>query len=259
MEAIISRAIIESYFKKLTSNLYLDCAIVGSGPSGLVCAYSLAKAGIKTAIFEKRLKPGGGITGGAMLFNEIVLPDSLSDFLSEMGIRYKKSEQNSELIVCDSVETAAALTYKAVHAGANIFNGITVEDIVFKNKKVSGIVINWTEVLSAGLHVDPLTIESKTVLDAGGHDAELTAKFAKKAGIKLNTKTGSIIGEKPMWAEEGEKSTIENTAEVFPGLFVSGMAANGVFGSFRMGPIFGGMIYSGLKAAELIISSLEQR
>ncbi|HOK04742.1 MAG TPA: hypothetical protein PLN24_05785, partial [Victivallales bacterium] len=85
-----------------------------------------------------------------------------------------------------------------------------------------------------------------------------TAKFAKKAGIKLNTKTGSIIGEKPMWAEEGEKSTIENTAEVFPGLFVSGMAANSVFGSFRMGPIFGGMIYSGLKAAELIISSLEQ-
>ncbi|HPN84082.1 MAG TPA: sulfide-dependent adenosine diphosphate thiazole synthase [Victivallales bacterium] len=259
MESVISKAIIERYFNKLLFNLKIDCAIVGSGPSGLVCAYALAKAGRKVAIFEKRLRPGGGITGGAMLFNEIIFPDSLSDFLSEMGIRYKAIDGNSELLSSDSIEVASALTYRAVNAGANIFNGISVEDLIYKNGKVSGIVINWTEVLENGLHVDPLMIEAKTVLDAGGHHAELTAKFAKKAGIKLNTETGSIMGEKPMWAEEGEKATVENTAEVFPGLFVSGMAANGVYGSFRMGPIFGGMIYSGLKASELILSSLEQQ
>lgn len=127
-----------------------------------------------------------------------------------------------------------------------------------KEGRIAGLVINWNEVLQNGLHVDPLMIESKTVLDAGGHDAELTAKFARKAGIKLKTKTGGIMGEKPMWAEEGEKSTVDNTSSVFPGLFVSGMAANGVHGSFRMGPIFGGMIYSGQKAAELIIEELER-
>lgn len=258
MEAAISKAIIERYFNKLLSNLKLDCAIVGSGPSGLVCAYALAKAGRKVALFEKRLKPGGGITGGAMLFNEIVLPESLSDFLDEMGIRHRPVPDDSELLVCDSIEVSSALTYQAVHAGASIFNGISVEDLIYKDKRVCGVVINWTEVLENGLHVDPLMIEAKTVLDAGGHHAELTAKFARKAGIKLKTETGGIMGEKPMWAEEGEKSTIENTAEAFPGLFVSGMAANGVYGSFRMGPIFGGMIYSGLKVSELIISSLEE-
>ena len=50
---------------------------------------------------------------------------------------------------------------------------------------------------------------------------------------------------------------MENTKEIFPGLFVSGMAANGVSGSFRMGPIFGGMLNSGKKVAELILKKLE--
>jgi thiamine thiazole synthase len=34
------------------------------------------------------------------------------------------------------------------------------------------------------------------------------------------------------------------------------MAANGVSGSFRMGPIFGGMLLSGEKAANLILKAL---
>jgi thiamine thiazole synthase len=66
------------------------------------------------------------------------------------------------------------------------------------------------------------------------------------------------MGEKSLSVDEGEKSTIENTKEVYPGLFVSGMAANGVFGSFRMGPIFGGMLLSGKRAAELIEKELKK-
>ena len=58
-------------------------------------------------------------------------------------------------------------------------------------------------------------------------------------------------------AAEGERTTIDNTKEIYPGLFVSGMAANGVSGSFRMGPIFGGMLLSGKKAAALMAAAIE--
>ncbi|MDY6953210.1 MAG: ribose 1,5-bisphosphate isomerase, partial [Thermodesulfobacteriota bacterium] len=68
---------------------------------------------------------------------------------------------------------------------------------------------------------------------------------------------GQVIGEKSLWAEVAEQSTLENTREAFPGVYVAGMAANATFGSFRMGPIFGGMLLSGKKAAELIIQRLE--
>jgi thiamine thiazole synthase len=59
-----------------------------------------------------------------------------------------------------------------------------------------------------------------------------------------------------MWAEVGERELIENTKEVYPGLFVAGMAANAVYGSPRMGAIFGGMLLSGKRAAELVMKSI---
>jgi len=49
---------------------------------------------------------------------------------------------------------------------------------------------------------------------------------------------------------------MQNTREVFPNLYVTGMAANAVFGGPRMGPIFGGMLLSGKKVAEIVIKKL---
>jgi len=86
------------------------------------------------------------------------------------------------------------------------------------------------------------------VIDATGHDAEVCRIVARKTGARL-----VISGEKSMWAEVGEKEIVENTKEVCPGLLVAGMAANAVCGSPRMGPIFGGMLLSGKKAAELAL------
>ena len=45
----ISRAIIESYHKKLLNALEVDVAIVGAGPAGMACAYYLAKAARKSS------------------------------------------------------------------------------------------------------------------------------------------------------------------------------------------------------------------
>ena len=59
-----------------------------------------------------------------------------------------------------------------------------------------------------------------------------------------------------MWSEEGEKTTVENTKEAFPGLWVAGLSANAVFGAPRMGPIFGGMFLSGKKVAEELLRRL---
>ena len=75
-------------------------------------------------------------------------------------------------------------------------------------------------------------------------------------GVTLNTATGGIVGEKSMEAESGEIDTVANSREVYPGLYVSGMAANAVYGGYRMGPVFGGMLLSGKKVADELIGRL---
>ena len=252
-ENIISTAIISKFSEKLINGLTLDVALVGGGPSALVAARDLAAAGLKVAVFERKLAPGGGTWGGGMLFNEVVVQDEALDILDDFNITHKKLENADGYHTLDSVEMASGLIFGAVKAGAMIFNSVSVEDLVFKNGKVNGLVINWTCVERLGLHVDPLTVIAENVIDGTGHPSEILNLAVKKAKIQLDTPTGDIIGEKPMWVEHGEASTVENTREYFPGLYACGMSANNVMGGYRMGPIFGGMLMSGRKVAKLII------
>ena len=256
MEQIVSTGIIDSYFAKLKSNLSIDVAIVGGGPSGIVAAYYLAKAGKKVSLFDRKLAPGGGMWGGAMMFNDIVVQEEAMPIVKELGVSYHDAGNGTYIM--DSVHTTSALIYQATKAGATIFNCYSVEDVVFHNDAVAGVVVNWAPVIREGMHVDPLTIMAKAVLEGTGHDCEVARTVARKNDIRLNTPTGGVIGERSLNVELGEQTTVENTKEIYPGLFVSGMAANGVSGSFRMGPIFGGMLMSGKKAAELICAKLDK-
>jgi thiamine thiazole synthase len=143
-----------------------------------------------------------------------------------------------------------------VKAGVKIFNLLSAEDVMVRKKRVCGLVLNWTAVEIANLHVDPITMQAKIVVDATGHAAEVVRIVERKSGIKLNTKTGKILGEQSMWAEVAEEIIVKNSKEVCPGLYVCGMSANAVFGGPRMGPIFGGMLLSGKKVAQDLLKKL---
>lgn len=254
-EIVISKAITQSYFSELLDCLEADVAVVGAGPSGMTAAFYLAGRGKKVIVFERRLSVGGGMWGGGMMFNRIVVQGEARPVLDDFGIRYREFQPG--YYVADSIESVACLCDKAVKKGARIFNLISVEDVMIReNNAITGLVINWSPVDMAGLHVDPLTIRSKFVIDATGHQAEVCRIVVKKIGQILNTKTGGVEGEKPMWAAIAENETVNFTREVCPGLIVAGMAANAVYGLPRMGPIFGGMLLSGKRAAELILDKM---
>ena len=253
-ELKISQAIIESYSKKLLDSLDIDVAIAGAGPSGLVCAYYLAKAEKKVAIFERKLSVGGGIWGGGMMFNEIVLQSKAKRIFDELNIKTRRYQQDYYL--ADSVQAASGLCFAALNAGARIFNLVTVEDVMVRSSRVCGLVLNWSAVDIAKLHIDPLTIRAKYVVDATGHDADIVRIVQEKSRIKLNTKTGKTAGQRSMWADVAEDTIVKNSGPVCSGLYVCGMAANAVFGGPRMGPIFGGMVLSGKKVANSLIKTL---
>jgi len=249
-EVVISRAIIESYAKDFTEALDVDVAIAGAGPAGLVTAYYLARQHVKVAVFERQLRVGGGMPGGGMMFSRIVLQEEGKQILDEFGVSAR--EYSKGYYIADSLEATSSICSKAIGAGAMVFNLISVEDIMIRgDKRVIGLVLNWSAVSWSKLHVDPLTVKCKVAVDATGHDAEVCRIVVKKLGPKLMTDTGDVMGEGSMWAERGESEIMDNTREVYPGLIVTGMTANAAFGSPRMGAIFGGMLLSGKKAAEV--------
>ncbi|MCH3991401.1 MAG: sulfide-dependent adenosine diphosphate thiazole synthase [Prevotella sp.] len=256
IETQVSKGIISTYFSKLEKNLELDVAIVGGGPSGIVAAYYLAKAGLKVAQFDRKLSPGGGMWGGAMMFNQIVIQQEALPIVKDFDIHTTPYQDG--LYVMDSIESTSALLYKAVHEGATVFNCYSVEDVVFKDNRVNGVVVNWTPVLREGLHVDPLNIMAKFVIDGTGHDSEICKTIARKNGVRLNTETGDVIGERSLDVTAGEEEVVKGTKEIYPGLYVCGMAASAVSGTPRMGPIFGGMLMSGKKVADEIIARLRK-
>lgn len=255
-EIVISRAIVDRYHEKLRAALDVDVAIVGGGPSGLVAGYFLASAGRKAVLFERKLSLGGGMWGGGMLFNEIVVQESALPLLDRFGIRWRKYEENH--YTADAIEAVAAIALSAVRAGLTVLNGISAEDVLMRKDAVIGLVLNWSAVELAHLHVDPLAMRARFVIDATGHATEIVRIVQEKVPGRLNTPSGRVEGEKSMWSERAEAETLVNTREVFPGLYVAGMAANATFGGPRMGPIFGGMLLSGKKVAEEILQRLQK-
>ena len=253
-DVIVTRKIFERFSEEFQENFDVDVAIAGAGPAGLTAAKYLAKAGKKVVIFERKLSIGGGMWGGGMTFPVIVVQKESKFILDDAKIKLKN--EGNGYFSADSIEAITKLCSSAIDEGVRIFNTISVEDVLLgKKREVNGFVINWSAVEIAGLHVDPLSIRAKYCIDATGHAAEVCKIVKNKVG-PLKTPSGDLEKEKSMYAEIGEKTVVENTKEVYPGLIVAGMGANAVYGAPRMGPIFGGMLLSGKKAAEMILKKL---
>jgi thiazole biosynthesis enzyme len=248
-EITISRAIVATQMELLVDYMEMDVAVVGAGPSGLAAAALLGDKGLKVGVIEKKLSIGGGMWGGGMMFPRIVVQEDAKRLLDRFGIRYRSYEPG--YYVASSVESVSKLTAAACEAGAEFFNLTSVEDVMVKEDgRVNGLVINWSPVEMTGLHVDPLTLGCRYAIDATGHDAVVARLVAKKG------KGLEVRGEGFMWADRAEARILAHTREVYPGLIVTGMAANAVSGEHRMGPVFGGMLLSGEKAAAMVLEQL---
>ncbi|KUO84034.1 MAG: sulfide-dependent adenosine diphosphate thiazole synthase [Thermoproteus sp.] len=252
MELKIGRAIVRHGAEELYEYSDVDVAIVGAGPSGLTAARYLAEKGLKVIVLERRFSFGGGIGPGGNMFPKIIVQEEALPILRDFKVGYKPAGDG--LYAVDPAELIAKLAVGAIDAGAKILLGVHVDDVIFRGNppRIAGLLWIWTPIQMSGMHVDPLYMQAKAVVDATGHDAEVVSVAARKVpelGIQLQ-------GEKSAWSEVSEKLVVEHTGRVAPGLYVAGMAVAAVFGLPRMGPIFGGMLMSGRRIAEIVAEEI---
>jgi len=251
-EKQITKAIISEFSREFEDYIETDVIVVGAGPSGLIASKELAEKGVKTLLIESNNYLGGGFWIGGYLMNKITLRAPAQGILNEIGVPYKEAEEG--LYVANGPHACSKLIAAACDAGVKVLSMTKFDDVVIRENRVCGVVINWTPVSAlprAITCVDPIGMESKLVIDATGHDAAVARSLEERDLV-------NIKGFGGMWVAQSEDVVVEYTKEIYPGLIVAGMAVATTFGLPRMGPTFGAMLFSGKRAAKVALELLSK-
>ncbi len=151
-------------------------AIVGSGPSGLTCAYDLAKKGYPVTIFEANSKPGGQLQCSIPKYR---LPkDSLAKEIQDivdMGVELKLNTPVGEQLPLASLKEQG---YKAIYLAVGAQKGRTLS---IPGMELAGV---WQalDFLRAINRDEKVIIGKKTVVIGGGNTAMDAARTALRLG-----------------------------------------------------------------------------
>ena len=186
-------------------------------------------------------------------------------FLRELGIPY--DDEGTHVVVKHAALFTSTLLSKVLSfPNIKLFNATAVEDLItrpsgtMQKVRIAGVVTNWTLV---SMHhddqscMDPNTINAPLVISTTGHDGPFGAFSVKRlVSMQQIDKLGGMRGLDMNTAED---AIVKRTREIVPGLIVGGMELSEVDGANRMGPTFGAMALSGVKAAEEALRVFEQR
>ncbi len=244
-EVEITRAIADEFHSVLMDRASSDVIIIGAGPAGLTAGRELALMGYKVLIIEQNNYLGGGYWLGGYMMNPVTVREPAQKVWDELGIPYKKVSEG--LYLTPGPHAVSKLIASTCDAGVKFLNLTKFDDLILKNGRVSGLVVNWMPVSALPRNitcVDPIALEAKIVIDASGHDSVAVKRLVDRKLVDWK-------GMDPMWVNSGEEHVVEKTGEVYPGLIAAGMSVTETYGLARMGPTFGSMLFSGKKAAEV--------
>lgn len=203
---------------------------------------------------------------GGQLFSAMVMRKPADAFLSDLGVPYEE-EGNYVVVKHAALFTSTLMSKVLSFPNIKLFNATAVEDLITRpsdkgdgSVRIAGVVTNWTLVT---MHhddqscMDPNTINAPLVISTTGHDGPFGA-FCVKRLVSMN-QIEKLGGMRGLDMNTAEDAIVKRTREVVPGLIVGGMELSEVDGANRMGPTFGAMALSGVKAAEEALKVFEQR
>ena len=216
-----------------------DVIIVGAGPAGSAAAYSLAKMGFNVLMVERGKYPGAkNVMGGRMYAYALnrLIPEFWKEAPIERKVTHEKLTLQGEkasftLDFMDEELREPPNSYtilrgkfdqwfagKAVEAGATLVSSIRVDDLIWENNRITGIV--------AGTD----SIQANVVIAADG----AVSLLSEKAGLKkfdvlqfaLGIKEIIELPEKTI-EERFNLASGEGAAQLFVGHCTKGIPGGG--------------------------------
>jgi len=151
-------------------------AIIGSGPSGLTCAYHLARMGYSVTVFESHSAPGGILRIG---IPEYRLPRAILDHeISEIqswGVEIKTDTRVGKDVTFEDLEVFKAIF---MATGAHLSRGLNIE-----GERLEGI-LSGLEFLKRIHTSEKISIGERIVVIGGGNVAVDVSRSAWRLGAK---------------------------------------------------------------------------
>ena len=182
-------------FEKPAKVLKEKVAVIGSGPSGMSCAYQLARLGYQVTVYEANGKPGGMLTYAIPSYRlpEAVVDSELQKII-DFGITMKLGTTVGKDVLLDNLKKEFTAIYVAVGAQAGTALGIKGESA---KDVYSGLVF-----LKSIKDKKPLKLGKKVVVIGGGNTAIDSARAARRMGVEVTILYRRTASEMP--AHEAE-------------------------------------------------------